>query len=111
MVTRFSVEDPIHRGGFYPYDGWMFWVWEFQSGWKEWVPASVWLGTFCGMTPGSQEAMLDRLHYLNDLSPIPIHYWYRFEQMEYWERSQSKSDWYYNTIPENSSWVAICVKQ
>ena len=116
MVPRFSSQDPIISGAFREWGGWIWFVWEFQGGWCEWVPAYSMLTTLqIAATPSINHVQLDMV-VRGSLVTLHEHFYGReFTENHFSQRDEDqmwryiseqvsytglgKSSWYYSSIP------------
>lgn len=116
IVPKFHSRDILLGSTWKCWDGWVWYVHSYKSGWNEWVPAGQQLvkliGMHCGgFHQGSMEQVfceafdcLQELHALFAPEVPPIDSGGELNlllvtQLQY--TAYRKSDWYYNSIPTN----------
>ena len=125
IVPQMDIIDPVVRGGWKTYDGWIWWVWEFRSGWQEWIPCYAHLLKCVTHHFFMQHGRLDldvimaiQQHvdglmaglwrdYLEDQQVEFSPEAQKEDQMQYCEHTLVKSQWYYNSIPGYGTWAAV----
>ena len=120
-VPKFSGNDPLMSGEWHSWGGWLWFVWCFTSGWREWVPASTQLVLFITIG-GGQDVSREEVIMKTTQSLITLHEQYGLEdlhetahdittvieeQLNY--NANEKSNWYYDSIPGLSTWQKYVV--
>lgn len=114
-----DLMDPIISGCWVVWDDWLWWVWEFQLGWREWVPCYTHLSfTLRNQFEKHHEVMTEQLVEVMHLHLLAIMHglWGHYlgtalenvrevaeGSLAYTTRSAMKSAWYYDSIPGYSS--------
>ncbi|CAK9000402.1 unnamed protein product [Durusdinium trenchii] len=81
MLPAFDTRDCILHGAWDTWGEWLWFVWTYSSGWKEWFPA---------------------YQFLSRHARMPEH---KDWDMRYIKHT--KSDWWYNTLPQYSKLAAV----
>lgn len=117
MLPVCSPDNPILGGSWQTWQEWLWWVWEFENGWKEWIPAAQMIACFvaqsgqqAGQEVDRREVVTKTLQMLGHLhqrlvGSQPSFHELMAAQMAY--NRQSKSDWYYATLPAYSFLAAL----
>lgn len=112
MLPAFDTRDCILHGAWDTWGEWLWFVWTYSSGWKEWFPAYQFLSRHARM-PEHKDwdawklSIIQHLHAQHGLAPIrgeDVHH-YISTQMRYIKHT--KSDWWYNTLPQYSKLAAV----
>lgn len=115
-VPKFHSRDILIASYWRSWNGWVWHVWEYRSGWREWIPAGLQLVNLLGLQCGgfNMETMeqvmceaYDCMQELHDLfqNDVPVIEsgaqlnLLLLSQLQY--TAHQKSNWYYNSIPMN----------
>ena len=113
-VPTAGPDDPILSGGWRGSNGWVWWVWVYESGWEEWVPSRTMIQWF--VDHGFRNTMMvgipdlarvedDFFIHLHNRFVGPLranshdHFVMISDMGKYMEDNGDKSKWYYDTIP------------
>lgn len=128
LVPLTDVANPVVSGSFQSWGGWLWWEWKFLNGWSEWIPAYPFIQSMVSYSYAS--------HFVNAMTPAgmlnqKVHALATFrclheaivlngdrgpedmcimadEQIDYYDTTLTKSNWYYGSIPHFGSSLATC---